>query len=231
MNSATKELNKQICLNKYLLLNSISFKEGYFVLLDNDDSEIVIRSKAGGIYFPKCVKIDRIKILPHVTTCHNEIEVLFIIGNRSTNGFIGHNNVITKCSQQVDCADKSVVNTIGNEFIIIREKNESKIITQNNGINTWNRLIKVRDHNFPHMIDVLSEIDIFLEIERNSPEKNRFYTEKKSLKENIKYENIINILREEITSNIKNKFIITMIIAVVILSIGIVYFSSKNSNM
>lgn len=167
-NKLFKELNKKICLNKYLnLLNMERNKNDFYIILkDSNSKNIVIQNKYNVLFVPKCVEVNFIQINEFNTECFDKIEVNFTKNNASIVAYLQSDRVISFQRNKISCESNVVLKLKDFDSFIVRSKNKTSIIKNKNSINFWKENLHINEYNFPHIHTYLEEQDLITEFNK-----------------------------------------------------------------
>ena len=144
-------------------------------MVDSNLKKIVTYSKNNMLFLPHCIKIRTLRIINDDDKCYKNIQVSYNVSgndNKSYIGFLSKNKIIVKKGMEIACHES-------NDFHFFLESNkllvyEGKIKNKYNRVTLIDATNKVEINlfknnfivsDFPHLTNILDEVDTFSEIE------------------------------------------------------------------
>ena len=167
-----KKLYESMC---FLFMNTIKVfsmhQNQYISLLDRKGKNIVLYSTNENIYIPNCFEISQISVHETTENCFKDVPISFTNQNRSINGFLQNNRIITRNSIQISC------DSLSNNFVFVDKYSRIRRNGKNNYLetvheNTIQKIdfsdLNLMDPNFHHNHALIESIDVLEEIHQYS---------------------------------------------------------------
>lgn len=127
---------------------------------------MIVYSKYGITFIPKCVQINEFTI-KNTSECKSGIPVEFELNNELKKGYLIDSKIILTDADKRNCENKKVI-LINSSSLIVDDGNEISI---KNNVHTVKLKVMddtIKNLNFPHYKTLLTDIQIYNEIERES---------------------------------------------------------------
>ena len=141
----------QACLNQKMILRSFKTKQDEFLKIEDfDGSKLMVYSKNGAIWVPKCTNVSNVNVylgLNGHNNCIKGVAVNFTIGKKVFKGYLTDDFVIRSETVEDICGDKEFL--LGD--ILIKKDNNSVRAVKTSAAH----VVKLNPHNFNEKISLI----------------------------------------------------------------------------